>query len=96
MFRVARLPPRPLQDPSIFVFLLTTRVGGLGVNLTGADRVIIYDPDWNPSVDTQVNALAWTLVGVYQVDDTVQVGWQLTDWWERFTSMSRAHWWSMG
>ena len=43
-----------LQTPSIFVFLLTTRVGGLGVNLTGADRLIIYDPDWNPSTDTQV------------------------------------------
>lgn len=43
-----------LQDKSIFIFLLTTRVGGLGVNLTGANRVIIYDPDWNPSTDTQV------------------------------------------
>ena len=38
----------------MFVFLLTTRVGGIGVNLTGADRVIIYDPDWNPSTDIQV------------------------------------------
>jgi DNA excision repair protein ERCC-6 len=39
--------------PEIFVFLLTTKVGGIGVNLTGADRVIIYDPDWNPSTDEQ-------------------------------------------
>jgi DNA excision repair protein ERCC-6 len=30
----------------IFVFLLTTKVGGLGLNLTGADRVILFDPDW--------------------------------------------------
>ena len=34
------------HDPSIFIFLLTTKTGGLGVNLTGANRVIIYDPDW--------------------------------------------------
>lgn len=38
----------------VFVFILTTRVGGLGTNLTGANRVIIYDPDWNPSTDIQV------------------------------------------
>jgi DNA excision repair protein ERCC-6 len=34
------------RDTSIDVFLLTTKVGGLGVNLTGADRVVIFDPDW--------------------------------------------------
>ncbi|XP_054428344.1 DNA excision repair protein ERCC-6 isoform X2 [Pteronotus mesoamericanus] len=49
------------EDPSIFVFLLTTRVGGLGVNLTGANRVIIYDPDWNPSTDTQARERAWRI-----------------------------------
>lgn len=32
-------------DESIFVFLLTTRVGGVGVNLTGANRVMLFDPD---------------------------------------------------
>jgi DNA excision repair protein ERCC-6 len=49
------------QDPSYFVFLLTTRVGGLGVNLTGADRVVIYDPDWNPATDTQARERAWRI-----------------------------------
>jgi len=43
------------------VFLLTTKVGGLGINLTGADRVIIYDPDWNPSTDVQARERAWRL-----------------------------------
>ncbi|KAK6187270.1 hypothetical protein SNE40_005335 [Patella caerulea] len=49
------------QDPNIYVFLLTTRVGGLGVNLTGANRVIIFDPDWNPSTDTQARERAWRI-----------------------------------
>ncbi|KAG0683892.1 hypothetical protein C6P42_005300 [Pichia californica] len=48
-------------DPKYKVFLLTTRVGGLGVNLTGASRVIIYDPDWNPSTDMQARERAWRL-----------------------------------
>eukprot|EP00158_Paraphelidium_tribonemae_P007769 Partr_v1_DN28354_c0_g1_i3_m79191 putative excision repair cross-complementing rodent repair deficiency complementation group len=49
------------RDTSVFVFLLTTKVGGLGVNLTGADRLIIFDPDWNPSTDTQARERAWRL-----------------------------------
>ena len=36
-------------DPSIDVMLLTTHVGGLGLNLTGADTVIFVEHDWNPS-----------------------------------------------
>jgi DNA excision repair protein ERCC-6 len=49
------------NNPSLHVFLLTTKVGGLGINLTGADRVIIYDPDWNPSTDLQARERAWRL-----------------------------------
>ncbi|KAL5120641.1 DNA repair protein rhp26 [Pleosporales sp. CAS-2024a] len=47
--------------PDLHVFLLTTKVGGLGVNLTGANRVIIYDPDWNPSTDIQARERSWRL-----------------------------------
>ncbi|KAF6845491.1 DNA repair protein rhp26 [Colletotrichum musicola] len=49
------------NDPGIDVFLLTTRTGGLGINLTGATRIIIYDPDWNPSTDMQARERAWRL-----------------------------------
>ena len=40
------------------IFLLTTKVGGVGVNLTGADRVIIFEPDWNPMNDSQAKERA--------------------------------------
>jgi hypothetical protein len=38
---------------SIPVLLLTSQVGGLGLTLTAADRVIVVDPSWNPSTDNQ-------------------------------------------
>lgn len=41
------------KDASIPVFILSTRSGGLGINLTGADTVIFYDSDWNPAMDKQ-------------------------------------------
>ena len=41
------------RNPDIFVFLLSTRAGGLGVTLTAADVVIFYDNDWNPTMDAQ-------------------------------------------
>ncbi|CAE7939000.1 dom, partial [Symbiodinium sp. KB8] len=41
------------NDTRIFCFILSTRSGGLGINLTGADTVIFYDSDWNPAMDAQ-------------------------------------------
>ncbi|KAG7754590.1 hypothetical protein KL911_002029 [Ogataea haglerorum] len=41
------------KDPKIKCFILSTRSGGLGINLTGADTVIFYDSDWNPAMDKQ-------------------------------------------
>lgn len=41
------------SDPQLFVFLLSTKAGGLGINLTAADTVIIHDIDFNPYNDKQ-------------------------------------------
>ncbi|KAK9839615.1 hypothetical protein WJX81_001019 [Elliptochloris bilobata] len=41
------------SNPKIFIFILSTRSGGVGMNLTGADTVIFYDSDWNPAMDAQ-------------------------------------------
>ena len=53
--------------PELFVFLLSTRAGGLGINLTAADTVIFYDHDWNPSNDSQAMDRAHRLGQTKQV-----------------------------
>jgi Helicase conserved C-terminal domain len=51
--RRQRLMDRFNSDNKLFVFILSTRSGGLGINLTGADTVIFFDSDWNPAMDAQ-------------------------------------------
>ncbi|PNS18616.1 hypothetical protein CAC42_5155 [Sphaceloma murrayae] len=55
------------SNPEIFVFLLSTRAGGLGINLTSADTVIFYDSDWNPTIDSQAMDRAHRLGQTKQV-----------------------------
>ncbi|KAF8456437.1 SNF2 family N-terminal domain-containing protein [Kalaharituber pfeilii] len=51
--RIAAIDEYNKPDSEKFIFLLTTRAGGLGINLTSADIVILYDSDWNPQADLQ-------------------------------------------
>lgn len=62
-----------------FVFLLSTRAGGLGINLDTADTVVIYDSDWNPQNDLQAMARAHRIgqkntVNIYRLiaKDTIE------------------------
>ncbi|CAH0481126.1 unnamed protein product [Peronospora belbahrii] len=59
--RQKRLDAFNAPDSKLFAFLLTTRAGGIGVNLVGADRVVVFDPDWNPSTDLQARERAWRI-----------------------------------
>jgi len=52
------------EDPSIDLMILTTNVGGLGLNLTGADVVIFVDHDWNPAKDLQVSQIHFSVQAV--------------------------------
>ncbi len=47
------------RDASVFAFLLATRAGGTGFNLIGANRLVLYDSDWNPAADQQAMARVW-------------------------------------
>ena len=47
----------------VFVFLLSSLAGGVGLNLVGANRLVLVDPSWNPAHDLQVS-FAW-IVGLF-------------------------------
>lgn len=49
------------NDPEApeFVFLLSSKAGGCGLNLIGANRLVLFDPDWNPASDQQALARVW-------------------------------------
>lgn len=46
-------------DGEEFVFLLSSKAGGCGLNLIGANRLVLFDPDWNPAADQQALARVW-------------------------------------
>ncbi|KAM0686882.1 choline dehydrogenase 7 [Conglomerata obtusa] len=54
--RQAAIDRFAIEENNIFVFLLCTRAGGVGINLTAADTVVIFDSDWNPQNDLQAQA----------------------------------------
>ncbi|KAK2612163.1 DNA-dependent ATPase protein rad54 [Conoideocrella luteorostrata] len=49
------------NDPTAeeFIFLLSSKAGGCGINLIGANRLVLFDPDWNPAADQQALARVW-------------------------------------
>lgn len=70
------------NDTNIFALLLTVGIGGTGLNITGADRVLSYDPDWNPTNGARARERAWRIgqerdVAVYRlvvagtIEDTI-------------------------
>jgi helicase SWR1 len=69
-------------DARIFCFISSTRSGGLGINLTGADVVIFYDTDWNPAMDKQAqdrchrigqtrNVHIYRLISSYTIEENI-------------------------
>jgi len=47
------------ESSSDFIFMLSSKAGGCGLNLIGANRLVMFDPDWNPANDDQAMARVW-------------------------------------
>ena len=65
-------------NPNVFLFMVTTKAGGVGLNLTGANVVVIFDPTWNPANDLQAQDRAYRIgqrrdVRVYRLLTTATV-----------------------
>eukprot|EP01119_Soliformovum_irregulare_P006693 TRINITY_DN1899_c0_g1_i2.p1 TRINITY_DN1899_c0_g1~~TRINITY_DN1899_c0_g1_i2.p1 ORF type:complete len:857 (+),score=246.36 TRINITY_DN1899_c0_g1_i2:279-2573(+) len=63
------------KDSDKFLFLLSTKAGGVGLNLIGANRLILFDSDWNPAHDRQAMARVWRVgqtkeVSIYRMLST--------------------------
>lgn len=56
------------SDPSQFVFLISTKAGGIGLNITSANKVVVVDPNWNPSHDLQAQDRAYRIGQVRDVE----------------------------
>lgn len=56
------------SDPSEFVFLISTRAGGVGLNITSANKVVVVDPNWNPAYDLQAQDRAYRIGQVRDVE----------------------------
>ncbi|KAL9115713.1 MAG: hypothetical protein Q9227_000081 [Pyrenula ochraceoflavens] len=56
------------SDPLQFAFLISTRAGGVGLNITSANKVVVFDPNWNPSYDLQAQDRAYRIGQVRDVE----------------------------
>ncbi|KUI59043.1 Switch 2 [Cytospora mali] len=55
-------------DPARFIFLISTKAGGVGLNITSANKVVVFDPHWNPSYDLQAQDRAYRIGQVRDVE----------------------------
>ncbi|KAG6359261.1 hypothetical protein INS49_012782 [Diaporthe citri] len=56
------------SDPDRFIFLISTKAGGVGLNITSANKVVVFDPHWNPSYDLQAQDRAYRIGQIRDVE----------------------------